>query len=103
MRPKVDCTLPVDETHVDQWIEQQRAAPFTRSDAGIYLAIELVEGQELTGYVLLYYSDGTHNTAGFTLTITPPRRRQGLGLEAARAVIDFAFDGLCARRLAVSS
>jgi RimJ/RimL family protein N-acetyltransferase len=95
-------TLPVDETHVDQWIEQQRAAPFTRSDAGIYLAIELVEGQELTGYVLLYYSDGTHNTAGFTLTITPPRRRQGLGLEAARAVIDFAFDGLCARRLAVS-
>jgi RimJ/RimL family protein N-acetyltransferase len=96
------CALPVTETDVDQWIEQQRAFPFTRSDSGIYLAIELVEGQELTGYVLLYYSDGNHNTAGFTLTITPSRRRQGLGLEAARAVIDFAFDGLCARRFAVS-
>jgi RimJ/RimL family protein N-acetyltransferase len=96
------CTLPIDETHVDQWIEQQRGASFTRSDSGIYLAVELVESQELTGYVLLYYSDGTHSTAGFTLTITPPRRRQGLGLEAARAVIDFVFDGLCARRLAVS-
>jgi RimJ/RimL family protein N-acetyltransferase len=96
------CTLPVDETHVDQWIEQQRAVHFTRSDSGIYLAVELVEAQALAGYVLLYYSDVNHNTAGFTLTITPPRRRQGLGLEAARALIDFACDGLCARRLAVS-
>jgi RimJ/RimL family protein N-acetyltransferase len=95
-------TLPVSETDVDQWIAQQREARFTRSDAGIYLAVELVEGQELAGYVLFYYSDRNHNTAGFTLTITPPRRRQGLGLEAARALVDFAFDGLCARRLAVS-
>jgi len=95
-------TLPVNETDVDQWIEQQRAASFTRSDSGIYLAIELVDSEELAGYVSLYYSDVSRATAGFTLTITPPRRRQGLGLEAARAVMDFAFDGLCARRLAVS-
>lgn len=62
----------------------------------------MVEGQELAGFVLLYYADGTHHNAGFTLTITPPRRRQGLGLEATRAVMDFVFDGLCARRVAVS-
>ena len=94
--------LPVNETNVDQWIERQRATRFTRSEYGVYLAIEIVEGQELAGFVLLYYTDGTHNNAGFTLTITPPRRRQGLGLEATRAVMDFAFDGLCARRIAVS-
>jgi RimJ/RimL family protein N-acetyltransferase len=96
-------TLAVNETDVDQWIEQQRAARFTQSDAGIYLAIELVDGGELAGYVSLYYSDVSRTTAGFSLTITPARRRQGLGLEATGAVMDFAFDGLCARRLAVSS
>jgi RimJ/RimL family protein N-acetyltransferase len=96
------CLLPVEETNVEQWIEQQRAFSFTRSDSGIYLAIELVEGGKLAGYVLLYYTERDHNTAGFTLTITPSRRRQGLGLEAARAIVDFVFDGLCARRLAVS-
>jgi RimJ/RimL family protein N-acetyltransferase len=95
-------TLAVNESDVDQWIEQQRAASFYRSDSGIYLAIELLDGEELAGYVSIYYSDVSHTTAGFTLTITPPRRRQGLGLEATRAVLDFAFDGLCARRLAVS-
>ena len=51
---------------------------------------------------MLYYTDGTHNNAGFNLTIIPSLRRQGLGLEAVRALMDFAFDGLCARRVAVS-
>jgi RimJ/RimL family protein N-acetyltransferase len=95
-------TLPVDEKNVDQWIESQSMASFTRSDSGIYLAIELLEGKELAGHVSLNFSEAGRNTAGFSLTITPARRRQGLGLEAVRAVIDFAFDGLCARRLAVS-
>jgi [ribosomal protein S5]-alanine N-acetyltransferase len=95
-------TLPVTETDVDQWIESQMAARFTRSESGIHLAIELVENQELGGYVLPYYTDRFHNTAGFNLTIAPALRRQGLGLEAARAIIDFLFDGLCARRVAVS-
>ena len=94
--------LPVNETNVDQWIEGQRAARFTRSEYGVYLAVELLEGQELAGYVLLYYADGTHHNAGFNLTITPSRRRQGLGLETTRALMDFIFDGLCARRIAVS-
>jgi ribosomal-protein-alanine N-acetyltransferase len=97
------CTLPITEMDVDQWIEGQRVARFTRSESGVYLAIELAEGRELAGFVLPYYADGFHSSAGFTLTISPPRRRQGLGLEAARAVIDFLFDGLCARRVAVSS
>jgi RimJ/RimL family protein N-acetyltransferase len=92
------CTLPITETDVDQWIEQQRAARFTRSENGVYLAMELVESQELAGFMLPSYTDQGHNNAGFTLTITPARRRQGLGLEAARAAIDFCFDGLCARR-----
>jgi len=96
------CTLPVIETNVDQWIESQRAARFTRSENGVHLAIELAEGGELAGFVLLYYTDGTHHNAGFNLTIAPPRRRQGLGLEAARAVLDFVLDGLCARRVVVS-
>ena len=95
-------TLPVDERNVDQWIESQGAASFTRSDFGVYLAIELSEGRELAGHVLLNFADAGRNTAGFVLAITPPRRRHGLALEAVRAVIDFAFDGLCARRLAVS-
>jgi RimJ/RimL family protein N-acetyltransferase len=94
--------LPVTETDVDQWIESQRAARFTRSENGVYLAIELEGSRELAGFVLPYYADGFRNNAGFTLTITPPRRRQGLGLEATRATIDFLFDGLCARRVAVS-
>jgi ribosomal-protein-alanine N-acetyltransferase len=97
------CALPITETDVDQWIESQATARFTRSENGIYLAVELAEAQELVGYVLAYYSDGSHNTSGFALTITPPRRRQGLGLEATRAVMDFLFDGLCSRRVAVSS
>jgi RimJ/RimL family protein N-acetyltransferase len=97
------CTLLVTETDIDAWIEQQRAAQFTRSQQGVYLAIELVEGRELAGFVLVYYTGMDHHSAGFTtLTITPLRRRQGLGLEATRAVIGFAFDGLCAHRLAVS-
>jgi RimJ/RimL family protein N-acetyltransferase len=96
------CTLPVTETDVDQWIEGQRAARFTRSEHGVYLAIELVQSQDLAGFVLLYYTDGTHTSAAFNLTIAPSRRRQGLGLEAARAVMDFAFDGLCARRVVAS-
>jgi RimJ/RimL family protein N-acetyltransferase/predicted RNA-binding Zn-ribbon protein involved in translation (DUF1610 family) len=95
-------TLPINETNVDQWIERQRATRFTRSEYGVYLAIELAEGEELAGYALLYYTDGTHNNAGFTLTITPARRRQGFALETTRALIEFAFDGLCARRIAVS-
>ncbi len=94
--------LPLTETNVEQWIEQQRVARFTRSENGIYLAVELVEGPELAGYVLIYYTDGHHGNAGFNLTITPPRRRQGLGLEAARAAMVFAFDGLCAHRVTVS-
>jgi len=97
------CALPVTETNVDQWIESQRAAQFTRSENGVYLAIELAEGRELAGFVLAYYADGFHANAGFTLNITLQRRRQGLGLEATRAVMDFLFDGLCARRVAVSS
>jgi RimJ/RimL family protein N-acetyltransferase len=97
------CALPVTETDVDQWIESQRAARFTRSENGVYLAVELAEGRELAGYVLPHYTDGIHSNAGFMLSITPPRRRQGLGLEAACAVMDFLFDGLCARRVAVSS
>jgi [ribosomal protein S5]-alanine N-acetyltransferase len=97
------CALPITETDVDQWIESQRAARFTRSENGVYLAIELADSRELAGFVLPYYSDGFHHNAGFTLTITLPRRRQGLGLEATRTVMDFIFDGLCARRVAVSS
>jgi [ribosomal protein S5]-alanine N-acetyltransferase len=96
------CELPVNETNVEQFIEGQRAASFARSQSGVYLAVELAEGRELSGYVLPYFTDGNRNCAGFNLTITPPRRRQGLGLEATRAVIDFAFDGLCARRFAAS-
>jgi RimJ/RimL family protein N-acetyltransferase len=96
-----DCTLPVTETNVDQWIESQLEARFTRSESGVYLAIELVEGHELAGFVLPSYTDREHSSAGFLLTISPARRRQGLGLEASRAAIDFAFDGLCARRVAV--
>jgi [ribosomal protein S5]-alanine N-acetyltransferase len=95
--------LPVTELNVEQWIEGQRAACFTRSENGVYLAIELIEGQELAGFVVSGYADGFHTNAGFELTISPLRRRQGLGLEAARAVIDFLFNGLCARRVAVSS
>jgi ribosomal-protein-alanine N-acetyltransferase len=94
--------LPVTETDIDQWIESQRAARFTRSENGVYLAVEIAEGQELAGYVLPYYSDRLHKTAGFTLTLIQSRRRQGLGLEIARAVIDFLFDGLCVRRVSVS-
>jgi RimJ/RimL family protein N-acetyltransferase len=96
------CALPITETDADQWIEQQRAYSFTRSQAGVYLAIELAEGRELAGFVAPYYTDANRTAASFTLTIDLPRRRQGLGLEAARAVINFAFDGLCARRVAVS-
>jgi RimJ/RimL family protein N-acetyltransferase len=96
------CPLPVTEANVEQFIEEQSAARFTRSEPGVYLAVELVEGQELAGFVLIYYTDVNHHSAGFTLTIAPPRRRQGLGLEAARAALDFAFNGLCARRAAVS-
>ena len=95
-------TLPVTETNVEQWIEEQRAVLFTRGDAGVYLAVELVEGKELAGFAPIYFTDGNHNTAGFGLTIIPARRRQGLGLEATRALLDFAFNGLCARRVAVS-
>jgi RimJ/RimL family protein N-acetyltransferase/predicted RNA-binding Zn-ribbon protein involved in translation (DUF1610 family) len=94
--------LPVTETNVDEFIAQQRAAPFTRSEGGVHLAIELVEGRELAGIVLLSYTDRDRKCAGFTLTIALPCRRQGLGLEAARAVMDFSFDGLCVRRIAVS-
>ncbi len=96
------CALPVTETNVDQWIEEQRAAQFTRSQQGVYLAIEIVEGGKLAGFVVPYFSDGLRHNAGLTLTIAAPYRRQGLGLEAMRAAMDFAFDGLCARRLAVS-
>jgi RimJ/RimL family protein N-acetyltransferase len=96
------CTLAVNEANVEQWIEQQRAARFTRSQYGVCLAIELVEGGELAGYVLLNYADGEHHSARFTVEITPSRRRQGLGLEAARAAMGFAFDGLRAQRIAVS-
>jgi RimJ/RimL family protein N-acetyltransferase len=94
--------LPVTETNAEQWIEQQRAARFTRSESGIYLAVELVESLELAGYVLLFYTDAHHGNVGFNLTITPPRRCQGLGFEVARAAMHFAFDGLCAHRVAVS-
>jgi ribosomal-protein-alanine N-acetyltransferase len=95
-------TLPVNETNVDQWIEQQRAARFTRGESGATLAVELVEAKELAGYVWIHFTEPTHQTASFALTITPSLRRQGLGLEAARATLDFAFDGLCARRVSVS-
>jgi RimJ/RimL family protein N-acetyltransferase len=95
-------TLPVDETNVDQWIESQRTARFKRSESGVYLAIELSEGKELAGLVCPYIDDLSNNNAGFTLGIAPQRRRQGLGLEATRAVIDFLFDGLCSRRVAAS-
>lgn len=95
-------TLPINETNVDQWIEQQRAARFTRGESGATLALELVGAKQLAGYVWVHFSDPAHQTAGFVLTITPSLRRQGLGLEAARAVLDFAFDGLCARRVSVS-
>jgi [ribosomal protein S5]-alanine N-acetyltransferase len=94
--------LPITETNVDQWIGSQMAARFTRAEQGVYLAIELAESKELVGYVLLTYSDAHHHNAGFFLSIAPARRRQGLGLEAARAAIDFIFDGLCASRVAVS-
>jgi hypothetical protein len=59
------CSLPVTETDVDQWIESQATARFTRSENGVYLAVELVEAQELVGYVLTYYSDGFHHNSGF--------------------------------------
>jgi RimJ/RimL family protein N-acetyltransferase len=94
--------LRIDETNVDQWIEGQRAARFTRGDSGNYLAVELAEGPELAGYVMFSYAERDPSTIGFTLTIVPSRRRQGLGLEAARVVMDFVFNGLCARRLALS-
>lgn len=96
------CDLPVTETTVDQWIEEQRVARFTRSQSGVCLAVELTEGHVLAGYVSIFYTAIDRQGAGFNITITPSRRRQGLALEAARAVIDFCFDGLCARRVSVS-
>jgi len=107
LRPRVELAIKsgalplITETNVDEWIEQQRAALFTRGEAGVYLAIEVLEGHDLAGFVQLAYHDRDRTCAGFTLAIHPPRRRQGLGLEAARAVIDFAFDSLCARRISV--
>jgi len=95
------CALPVTESNVDQFIEQHRGASFTRSEF-VYLALELVEGAEMAGFVFVSCSDRDRQCAGFTVTIHPARRRQGLGLEATRAVLDFSFDGLCARRVAVS-
>jgi RimJ/RimL family protein N-acetyltransferase len=95
-------SLPLTETDVDHWIESQRAARFTRSEGGIYLAVELSDSKELVGYILPHYTDRSHYTGGFTLTMTPSRQRQGLGLEATRAIIDFLFDGLCVRRVSVS-
>jgi RimJ/RimL family protein N-acetyltransferase len=94
--------FPVTETNVDQWIEEQRGARFTRTDTRVYLAVELLEGHELVGYVLLSYADGQRDTASFSLAIALQRRRQGLGLEAVGAVLDFAFHGLCVRRVAAS-
>ena len=46
------CSLPITETDVDQWIESQRTARFTRSESGVYLAIEFAESQDLAGFVL---------------------------------------------------
>jgi RimJ/RimL family protein N-acetyltransferase len=96
--------LFVTEANVEQFIEQQREARFPRieSDIGVYLAVELAEGRELAGYGLVYYSGKDHNDAAFSVSISAPRRRQGLGLEATRALLDFAFHGLCVRRVAVS-
>ncbi|HEY3862999.1 MAG TPA: GNAT family protein [Verrucomicrobiae bacterium] len=94
--------LPVTEANVDEFIEVQRGAAFTRGEAGAFLAIEVAETHELAGYLLIYFTEPAHSNAGFKLAITPARRRQGFGFEAARAMIDFAFDGLCAHRVTVS-
>jgi len=74
---------------------------FTRSEGGYLLAVELSESKELVGMF-----------AAFTRTVPITRRiyadnysfppTPGLGVEAARAIIDFLFDGLCVRRVSVS-
>lgn len=94
--------LPITETDADQWIEVQRVARFTQTESGLFLAVELAERQEFAGYVSVHYESRERQCGRYYIWIAAARRRQGFGLECARAAMDFCFDGLCVRRIAVS-
>lgn len=81
-------------THADFTVEQLRIWCATRAEQTdrLDLAVEDRHTGEFVGELALLDVDFDNETAGFRIALSPDRTGQGLGTEATRLLLSYAFD-----------
>jgi MtfA peptidase len=89
----------------EEWIRGQSNVRFPKGDESSYcsLAIRTSENSKMIGLATFWFEPNKEfQRAQFEIIIHRDWRRKGFGLEAVRALIDYAFDGLRAHRVVTS-
>ena len=92
---------PMNAEEVEDWIKTGENASLATPGGQMPLAVSMVSSVKTIGFVNLYSSASVPRQGGFTILIHPQVRKQGLGTEAIRGVLRFAFESLQWRRVAV--
>jgi RimJ/RimL family protein N-acetyltransferase len=84
-------TLEETRTHLERKIA---GAQFTVEDEWVSAAVIERESGQLVGDVALHWVSAQHKTGEIGFIFAPDYQGRGYATEAARALIDFAFDGM---------
>lgn len=83
----------------DKPIEEMfRAWSDNGASSGAAFCVETVEG-ELVGHVALWGADVRNRCATFAIVVGPEHQSRGLGSEATRLMVDYAFDQMGLHRI----
>lgn len=89
----------LEEPAVLEWIERDRYVRFNSANQPIYLAVELVGEGKVIGLVSLTFQEPDRRQAALSVWIGTPHQKQGFGLEAADAMLEFCLLGLNLHRV----
>lgn len=85
---------PTQLSEAEAFIRGARSKAFGTTDHWSQLAIRLREGGQLVGDLGVHILNQESSEVEFGITIAPDHQRQGIGIEAARGLVDFLFERL---------
>lgn len=102
--PEVHRYIPIGPLTLEEVRARLRSGPWSRSTLEnegqvLGLAVEMRSTSELVGDVMLMWTSTSHGSGQIGWVIHPAFGGQGLGTEAAHAVLELAFDGLGLHRV----
>lgn len=95
----VDGMPGASEEAVLHWLESDGHIRLLTPGQIFHLAIVVQDSGKLIGYAGIWFTDADHRQARFNISLHPAHRRQGIGLEAADALLGFCFEGIKLHRV----